>query len=66
MSDEERREYQRFVEVLSDRASIAETIEFESNLKAEKIAKGMAERMAKDIAERMAREMAERMATENS
>ena len=35
MSDEERREYQRFVEVLSDRASIAETIEFESELKAE-------------------------------
>ena len=34
MSDEERREYQRFVEVLSDRASIAETIEFESDLKA--------------------------------
>jgi len=29
MSEEERREYQRFVEVLSDRASIAETIEFE-------------------------------------
>ncbi len=37
MSDGERREYQRFVEVLSDRASIAETIEFESNLRAEKI-----------------------------
>ena len=36
MSDEERKEYQRFVEVLSDRASIAETIEFESNLLAEK------------------------------
>ncbi len=36
MSDEERHEYQRFVEVLSDRASIAETIEFESNLLAEK------------------------------
>jgi len=36
MSDEERREYQRFVEVLSDRASIAETIEFESNLIADK------------------------------
>jgi len=38
MSDDERREYQRFVEVLSDRASIAETIDFESTLKAEKIA----------------------------
>ena len=35
MSEEERADYQRFVEVLSDRASIAETIEFESNLKAE-------------------------------
>jgi len=40
MSNEERREYKRFVEVLSDRASIAETIEFESDLKAkEKIEK---------------------------
>jgi len=36
MSDEERREYQRFVEVLSDRASIAETIEFEVELGMEK------------------------------
>lgn len=43
MSDEERREYQRFVEVLSDRASIAETIEFESNLKAQEIAENMAQ-----------------------
>jgi len=34
MSEEERREYQRFVEVLSDRASIAETIDFEAELKA--------------------------------
>lgn len=34
MSDDERRAYQKFVEVLSDRASIAETIEFESELKA--------------------------------
>jgi len=36
MSDEERREYQRFVEVLSDRASIAETIDFEAKLLADK------------------------------
>lgn len=42
MSDEERREYQRFVEVLSDRASIAETIDFESDLKAEEKAKVLA------------------------
>lgn len=41
MSNEERKEYQRFVEVLSDRASIAETIEFESSLKAEKKVKGV-------------------------
>lgn len=42
MSDEERREYQRFVEVLSDRASIAETIDFESDLKAkEKVDKAI-------------------------
>lgn len=36
MSNKERREYQRFVEVLSDRASIADTIAFESKLLAEK------------------------------
>lgn len=42
MSDEERGEYQRFVEVLSDRASIAETIDFESDLKAkEKVDKAI-------------------------
>ena len=38
MSDAERREYNRFAEVLSDRASLANTIEFELKLKAEKIA----------------------------
>ncbi len=47
MSDKERREYQRFVEVLSDRASIAMTIEFESNLKAEEKATKMAEEKVK-------------------
>ncbi len=44
MTDEERREYQRFVEVLSDKASIAMTIEFESNLRAEQKAEPMAEK----------------------
>lgn len=44
MSYEERREYQRFVEVLSDRASIAMTIEFEANLLAEKKAMVLAEK----------------------
>lgn len=47
MSKEDRRDYQRFVEVLSDRASIAETIEFESSLKAEEKIKE-AEQRAKD------------------
>ena len=37
MSEEERKEYNRFVEVLSDRASIAETIEFEAELRAKKL-----------------------------
>ena len=36
MNDEERREYRRFMEVLSDRASLALTIEVESEIKAEK------------------------------
>jgi len=49
MSDSERREYQRFVEVLSDRASIAATIDFESNLKAEK----MAEKIRKEANEKV-------------
>ncbi len=53
MPDEERREYRRFVEVLSDRASIAMTIEFESNLKAEEKAKVIAEKMASEMAEKM-------------
>jgi len=49
MSDEERREYQRFVEVLSDRASIAETIEFESNLIAEKKAEKKVEKKVREF-----------------
>ncbi|HFA48758.1 MAG TPA: hypothetical protein ENJ95_07060 [Bacteroidetes bacterium] len=49
MSDEERREYQRFVEVLSDRASIAETIEFESNLKAEEKIKEKDKKVVKNL-----------------
>ena len=44
MSDKERREYQRVAEVLSDRASIAMTIDFESSFKAEKKAKKIAEK----------------------
>lgn len=68
MSDEERREYQRFVEVLSDRASIAETIDFEAKLLAEKMAPEIAEKiagkMAEEMAEQMAEEMAEQMAEE--
>ena len=52
MTDEERREYQRFVEVLSDRASAAMTIEFEVALEVEKrmeevVAKRMEEVVAK-------------------
>jgi len=53
MSDEERREYQRFVEVLSDRASIAETIEFESSLKAEEKIKEAVEESSKSAIKKM-------------
>ena len=50
MSDEERREYKRYMEVLSDRASIAETIEFESELKAnEKVAQRVEEAVEKAV-----------------
>ena len=52
MSDEERREYKRYMEVLSDRASIALTIEFESELKAnEKVEKVVAAAVEKAVAE---------------
>jgi len=52
MSDQERRNYQSFVEVLSDRASIAETIEFESELKAEEKAEAKAKVKAKKIVDK--------------
>ena len=39
MSDQERREFQRFVEVLSDRASAAFTIEFEATRRADELVK---------------------------
>ena len=53
MSDDERREYQRFVEVLSDRASIAETIEFESDLKAKLLAEKKVEEVRKEANEKV-------------
>jgi len=57
MSDEERREYNRFIEVLSDRASIAMTIEFEANLLADKKAEILAEEKAKILAEEKLKEV---------
>ena len=51
MSDEERREYQRFVEVLSDNASAAATIEFEAKLLAEKKVKARIKQAKKEIEE---------------
>ena len=62
MSDQERREYQRFVEVLSDRASVAMTIEFEAELLAEEKAKVLAEEKAKVLAEEKAKVLAEEKA----
>ena len=53
MSKEERLDYQRFVEVLSDRASIAETIEFESNLKAEKKVKQAVKQAVKETEQKV-------------
>lgn len=51
MTKEERGDYQRFVEVLSDRASIAVTIEFESKLKAEEKIKKTEEKAKEKIKE---------------
>ena len=64
MSDQERRDYQHFVEILSDRASAAMTISFEAELLAEKraailVEKRMAE-VEKEVAERMKKELAEK------
>ena len=60
MSDSERREYQRFVEVLSDRASIAETIEFESNFIGEKKAILIAEKKVAAIVEQAVEQAVEK------
>ena len=62
MSDQERRDFQRFVEVLSDRASAAFTIEFEATRRADEIVKE-AEKKAKaatEQAEKKAKEATER------
>ena len=61
MSDKERREYQRFAEVLSDRASIAHTIDFESNFIADIKAKKMAEELAEKLAEESIKEANEKV-----
>ena len=64
MSDEERREFQRFVEALSDQASAAFTIEFESTRKAEEKVKEAIERVEKETEERVKRETEERVKRE--
>lgn len=65
MSDQERREYQRFQEVLSDRASIALTIEFESEFIAEKKAKVLAEKMiAQKLEEKLEEHVEEKLEEE--
>ena len=51
MSDRERGEYQRFVEVLSDRASAAMTIEFETQLKVDEALAEAAKTTEKKIKE---------------
>jgi predicted transposase/invertase (TIGR01784 family) len=64
MSDEERREFQRFVEALSDQASAAFTIEFESTRKAEEKVKEMIEKVEQETEERVRRETEERVKKE--
>ncbi len=64
MSDEERREFQRFVEVLSDQASAAFTIEFEATRKAEEKVREVIERVEKETEERVRRETEERVRRE--
>ena len=66
MPSSDRRSYQRFMEVLSDRASIAGTIEFEANWRAEIKAQIMAKEMAKEQAKVMAKEQAKVMAKEQA
>ncbi|MEM7656592.1 MAG: Rpn family recombination-promoting nuclease/putative transposase [Bacteroidota bacterium] len=64
MSETERREYQSFVEVLSDRASIAMTIEFESKLLAEKIAEEAVEKAVEEAVEKAVEEAVEKAVEE--
>jgi len=62
MEDPERREYQRFMEVLSDRASMALTIEVEVEIEVEKRMKiEMEKRMKAEVEKRMKIEMGKRM-----
>lgn len=53
----DKKEYNRFVEVLSDRASIAQTIEFESELKAEEKAEQKAELKVQQKVEEIVRNL---------
>jgi predicted transposase/invertase (TIGR01784 family) len=50
MAKGQREAYQKYLERLSDDQSVADTIEFESNRKAEKLAKNLAKDLAKDLA----------------
>ena len=64
MSDEERREFQRFVEALSDQASAAFTIEFEATRKAEEKVREVIEKVERETEERVKRETEERVKRE--
>ncbi len=64
MSDEERREFQRFVEALSDQASAAFTIEFEATRKAEEKVREVIEKVERETEERVRRETEKRVKRE--
>ena len=64
MSDAERREYQRFIEVLSDRASAAMTIAFEAELLAEKLAEQKAEKLVNEAVKKAVEENEEKVKKE--
>lgn len=56
-SDEERREFQRFVEALSDQASAAFTIEFEATRKAEEKVREVIEKVERETKERVKKDI---------
>ena len=60
MDKAKRAAYEKYLESLSRNQSIADTIEFEANLKAKELAKEMAEELAEELAKELAKKQQEK------